>query len=59
VKDILNTLYQGKVGFGCLTPADRVEEERTGSSLLYGEVLREGIHQISSLRLPITEHLDE
>jgi hypothetical protein len=42
----LSTLYQGKVGFGCLTQADRDEEERTVSSLLYGEVLREGVTRL-------------
>ena len=43
---LLERLYLGRVGFGCLTASDRLLEQTTHSSLLFGEVLFPGVTKL-------------
>ena len=43
---LLDRLYHNKVGFGCLTSEDRQLEQRSHSSLLFGEVLFSGVTKL-------------
>ena len=43
---LIDRLYHNKIGFGCLTHSDRVLEQTTHSSLLFGEVLFPGVTKL-------------